>query len=115
MTMDIKTIREGGNNTSQIRLAGAVNYGLLTLKRGMTESFDLWRWVAALYAPRGSGLRGTARVVILAPDGKDRIAFLLTGVLPAKLKAPPLNARDGAVAIEELQLAYETMHPDLPS
>ena len=27
--------------------------------------------------------------------------------LPAKLKAPPLNARDGGVAIEEFQLAYE--------
>jgi hypothetical protein len=24
-----------------------------------------------------------------------------------KLKAPPLNAKDGIVAIEELQLAYE--------
>ena len=26
MTMDVKSIREGGNNTSQVRLFGAVNY-----------------------------------------------------------------------------------------
>ena len=27
MTMDVKTIREGGNNAAQVRLFGAVNYG----------------------------------------------------------------------------------------
>ena len=26
-----------------------------------------------------------------------------------KLKAPPLNAKDGMVAVEEFQLAYESM------
>ena len=36
MNMEVKTIREGGNNGRQIRLAGPVNYGQLTLKRGMT-------------------------------------------------------------------------------
>ena len=32
---------------------------------------------------------------------------MLGRVLPVKLKAPPLNAKDGMVAVEELQLAYE--------
>src|SRR5215467_4242823 len=44
MTMDVKTIREGGNNTQQIKMVGAVSYGQVTLKRGMTSSFDLWDW-----------------------------------------------------------------------
>ena len=29
--------------------------------------------------------------------------------VPVKLKAPALNAKDGQVAIEELQMVYETM------
>ena len=33
--------------------------------------------------------------------------FFLERCLPLKLKAPPLNAKEGVVAIEELQLAYE--------
>ena len=49
MTMDVKTIREGGNNAAQVRLFGAVNYGTLTLKRGMTSNFDLWNWFESLY------------------------------------------------------------------
>jgi phage tail-like protein len=109
MTMDVKTIREGGNNTQQIRLTGAVNYGTLTLKRGMTANFDLWKWFGTLYEPDKGGLRGTGTVVVYAPNHQTTAEFVLTGCLPVKLKAPPLNAKDGMVAIEEFQLAYETL------
>lgn len=115
MTMDVKTIREGGNNTQQIRLTGAVNYGTLTLKRGMTANFDLWKWFGTLYEPDKGGLRGTATVVVHAPDHRATAEFVLTGCLPVKLKAPPLNAKDGMVAIEEFQLAYETLQFIPPS
>jgi phage tail-like protein len=107
MTMDVKTIREGGSNGRQIRLTGPLAFGQLTLKRGLTESFDLWDWMAATL--EDPALRASAEVVLLAPDGQERVRFLLSRCLPVKLKAPPLNARDGMVAVEELQLAYETL------
>ena len=47
MGMDVKTIREGGSNDRQVRLAGPATYGNLTLKRGMTDaSFELWQWMS---------------------------------------------------------------------
>ncbi|MDH4195127.1 MAG: phage tail protein [Nitrospirota bacterium] len=108
MTMDVKTIREGGNNGRQIRLTGAYNYGQVTLKRGMTANFDLWDWVNDTLA--NPGLRADAEVVYLTEDGKTtRASFVLSRCLPTKLKAPPLNAKDGTVAIEELQLTYESL------
>jgi phage tail-like protein len=108
MTMDVKTIREGGNNAAQVRLFGAVNYGTLTLKRGMTENFDLWTWFESLYELKKPVARGEVTVSVFAADGiKENVAFFLERCLPIKLKAPPLNAKDGIVAIEELQLAYE--------
>jgi phage tail-like protein len=108
MNMEVKTIREGGANDRQIRLNGPVSYGQLTLKRGMTEGFDLWRWFRDSVAdPR---LRADAEVVLLAPDGATvRARFSLARCVPVKLKAPALNARDGQIAIEELQMAYETL------
>ena len=108
MSMDIKTLREGGNNGRQIRLSGPMNFGLLTLKRGMTASFDLWDWMGKVQ--QQPGLRADAEVVLFAPDGRSvRARFILSRCLPAKLKAPPMNAREGGVAIEELQLAYESL------
>jgi phage tail-like protein len=113
LTMDVKTIREGGNNGRQVRLAGGYSYGQLTLKRGMTASFDLWSWFKALLTD--PSLRADAEVVLLAPNGSERARFLLSRCVPVKLKAPPLNARDGTVAIEELQLAYEALTFKEPS
>jgi phage tail-like protein len=108
MTMDIKTIKEGGNNSTLIRLPGMLGYGMLTLKRGMTASFDLWDWFSAVV--RDPAIRAHGEVVLFAPDREtERARFILSRCLPTKLKAPALNAKDGAVAIEELQLAYETM------
>ncbi len=108
MTMDVKTIREGGNNGVQIRLTGATSYGQLTLKRGMTATFDLWDWFNSVI--KKPWLRSDAQVVLLAADGKTvRARFILTRCVPVKLKAPPLNAKDGTLAIEEFQLAYERL------
>lgn len=107
VTMDVKTIREGGNNGKQIRLTGPISYSSLTLKRGMTETFDLWKWVELMQTHPDT--RADAEVVIFSQDKKVQAKFLLSRCVPVKLKAPPLNAKDGGVAIEELQLAYESL------
>jgi len=114
MTMDVKTIREGGNNTQQIRLVGAVNYGQLTLKRGMTSNFDLWDWFDAQQHGSPDQLRKDLRadvdVVLLGRDHKkELVRFILKKCLLTKLKAPALNAKDGMVAVEEMQITYESM------
>ena len=106
--MEVKTIREGGNNGKQIRLSGPISYGNLTLKRGMTANFDLWDWFNKTAAD--PSLRADAEVVLLAADGKtERARFILSRCVPVKLKAPALNAKDGMVAIEEMQIAYESL------
>jgi phage tail-like protein len=114
MTIDAKTIREGGNNGRAIRLTGAFTYGTLTLKRGMTASFDLWEWLDAVMT--NPGLRADAEVVVFAADGTtERARFKLSRCLPVKLKAPTLNAKEGIVGIEELQMVYEALSLERPS
>ena len=65
MSNEVKTVREGGNNLSQIHLVGPVTYGQLTLKRGMTTNLDLWKWFKAAAggepAARPSTATGTSR------------------------------------------------------
>lgn len=109
MSMDVKTIRQGGDNARQIRLAGPVSLGQITLKRGMTEGFDLWNWFTQTMA--NPSLRADAQIVMFESDRTKQAAlFDLERCIPIKLKAPALNARDGIVAIEELQLTYEVLH-----
>ena len=115
MSMEVKTIREGGNNNQPIHLLGAVSYGQLTLKRGMTETFDLWDWFEGVLRREANWYETSAQIVMLGEDGiTERARFTLSGCRPAKLKAPALNAKDGAIAIEEMQIAYETLALERP-
>jgi phage tail-like protein len=110
MTLEAKTIREGGNNSRPIHLIGPVSYGQLTLKRGMTTTPDLWNWFDEVLQDGNHGLRASGEVVVLSSDrSTEQARFILSGCLPVKLKAPALNAKDGLIAIEEMQIAYEML------
>lgn len=110
VSFDVKTIREGGNNARQIRLNGPAAFGNLTLRRGMTDSFELWDWAAGYARSSTMRRRAEVRVVVRGADPSvTQVEFHLGRALPLKIKAPALNAKDGMVAIEELQLQYETL------
>lgn len=107
MTQDVKTIRDGADRARMIRSGGAVSYANLALKRGVTGDFGLWTWFTDTLAD--PFLRADAEVILLAPDGGELARFQLARCLPVKLKAPTLVATATGVAIEELQIAYESL------
>ncbi|WP_420328419.1 phage tail protein [Mameliella sp.] len=107
-TLETETIREGGNNARQIHLAGVTSYGEITLKRGMAKGLGLWAWFRAVQERREARAHG--EIAMLSADReREVVRFKLTGCLPVKLKAPALNASDGLIAIEEAQIAFETL------
>ena len=114
MTMEPKTLREGGNNTQQIHLVGPVSYGTLTLKRGMTANIDLWKWFTQSVSGDTRSARGEAVIVMRDGEGKEQVRFKVHDCLPLKMKAPALNAKDGTLAIEEMQLAYSFFEIEEP-
>src|SRR5581483_3985946 len=105
MTIEPKTVREGGNNREQIHRVGPASYSQLSLKRGMTANLDLWSWFVAAATP-GRLATAQGQVTMWDADGTPRLTFVLKDCFPVKLRGPSLNAREGLVAIEELQLAY---------
>ena len=114
MSMEPKTFQQGGLNTEQIHLAGPVTYAQLTLKRGMSKDFGLWRWFQAMMKPDRRSLRGQATVVMLDANRQEQVTFKLKDCLPIKLRAPALNAKEGGLALEEMQLVYAAMDIELP-
>lgn len=119
MTMQPKTYQEGGNNTAVQQLVGPVTYGTLNLKRGMTSSFDLWNWFDRV-VQGDTGLRVNGQVIMQSSSrngsqaASTDVTFVLSNCLPVKIKAPGLIAKDGAVAIEEMQVAFESLKIERP-
>jgi phage tail-like protein len=115
MSMEPKTFHQGGMNTEQVHLAGPVSYGQLTLKRGMSKDFGLWRWFTEVMKTDRRGLRGQGMVVLLDGARQKQITVKLKDCLPIKLRIPALNAKEGGIAIEEMQLVYAAMTVDFDS
>jgi len=114
MSLDVKSIREGGRNEGPVLMAGGVSYGQLTLRRGMTTKLDLWTWFERV-AGGERGLRASIEVVMFAADHQtEQARFALDGCVPVRLRAPALNAREGLLAVEEMQIAYETLQMQTP-
>lgn len=118
MNMEVNTIKEGGNNTEQIHLAGPMTYGELTLKRGMTSNFDLWDWFESVQNNRLLRVDGEVQMLSSqrmssdpVPPGKKNknVVFKLSSCMPVKIVAPSLSAMDGEIAIEEFKLVYERL------
>jgi phage tail-like protein len=100
------TYRDGGDSGFVHLVAGRESVGTVTLRRGMTDAFDLWDWWERVR--RDPRLRATCDVVVLSPDlERERVRFRLHGCLPVKLEGPSLDARANDVAIESLELACE--------
>jgi len=103
---EILRARDGADPTGVRLLPGAESFGNVTLRRGMTSSFDLWDWWERVR--RGQAARATCDIVVLSPDlAQERVRFRLYRCLPAKITGPALNAAGNDIAIESLELACE--------
>ena len=102
--------RTGNEKPNHVRkVPGLHKVGDVTLKRGIVNSDDLWKWITAT---RQSGIAAKRNVVITLCDetGKPVQKWLLGSVAPMKYTGPTLAAKGGGdVAMEELVLSSESI------
>jgi phage tail-like protein len=106
VTMEPKTIREGGKNFGANHRAGPVTFATVILKRGMTRSRDLWNWME-LVGNGAYSYRLAATVTMNDHENRPLLSWRLERALPVKFKAADLNARGTDVGVEELHIAHE--------
>ena len=105
-TMEPKVIKVGGSNYGAVQRVGPVSFATVVLKRGMTDTRDLWNWFARV----GAGAYAyRLQVEIEMRNSADQpvVRWALRRALPVKFKAADLNAKGSEIGIEELHLAHE--------
>lgn len=105
-TMEPKVIKVGGSNYGAVQRAGQVSFATVILKRGVTDTRDLWNWFAEV---AGGAYAYRLRVEIEMRNSADQpvLRWALRRALPIKFKAADLNAKGSEIGIEELHLAHE--------
>lgn len=84
--------------------ARTVQYGPLTLRRGLTASSDWYRWWDSSRGARAP-LKKQIAVVLIDRQQADRTRWTFAGATPAAYSVSPLNAAQAEVLIETLELS----------
>lgn len=110
-SLDVKftTVREGGAN-GIYTLPTHYETGNLVLSKGLGLTTDLYDWYAEVAARKWVKAKRSIIVAMIGgPIIRQPIAmWIFTGALPIKWTGPTLKTSDNAVAIEKLELTFDS-------
>ena len=98
--------REGSETLTPRKLPGLSKYGNVTLKRGVTQELDIFKWI-------DKGMKGdvdrkqSISIVLNDEQQKEATRWNLLFAWPTKYMAPDLKADASEIAIETLEFCHE--------
>ena len=108
--LEVLDYREGGVNDFAHRLPGPARYPTnLTLRRGITDSEELWDWWRD--AVHGNVRRLTCSVLLLDSSREVVRRWEFKGAYPVRWTGPELRAETGTIAVEAFELAHRGFGP----
>jgi phage tail-like protein len=107
MSLKTEDFREGGNNGRVLHFPSRVEWGAITLKKGIAGT-ALWDWQYGFVEGRGKRRDGV--IVLLNAQHLPANVWTFHRGLPTKYTGPQLNATQNAVAIESLEITHEGLY-----
>lgn len=105
---DATDYREGDDKTVTIRkLPGLKKYSNITLKRGITDDMDLWKWRKQVMDGKIKDARKNGAIILMDDEGNDKSRWEFVECWPTKWTGPGFNATANEVAIDTLELVHE--------
>ena len=101
--------REGADAMHVRKLSGLNSFSPISLKRGITDSKELWNWRLDVVAGKTGEMRRNASIVLLDEKGAEKMRWNLLNAWPSKWTGPAFNATDNSVAVEVLEITHEEL------
>jgi phage tail-like protein len=102
---EIVLYRNGNEDITRRKLPGLRSYANIVLKRGFTDSKQLWEWRKKVID--GQTERKSGSVVLLNESREPALTYNFREAWPSKWQGPPMDAGSSGVAIETLEIACE--------
>jgi phage tail-like protein len=99
--------REGSDPIHVRKLPGMTKFMPISLKRGITDSDELWKWRQSVM--QGQAQRRNGSIVLLDDTGTERLRWNFLEAWPSKWTGPSFNATGNAVAVETLEITHEEL------
>jgi phage tail-like protein len=110
-TLETEPLKEGGENRFQHVLPVRRRYGPLTLKRGLLtpDASKLSKWLKRAFDDESVEPIPTVNIALLDEEHNTLMHWTINNVWPRSWKVGELNAEQGAVLIETLELNYNRL------
>jgi phage tail-like protein len=106
-TTDATDYREGTDPTYQRKLSGLTKYGNITLKKGITDSMELYEWRKLVEDSGAIQARKNISLVLIDEEGNDKAQWDIIEAWPTKYDASDFSAKANDVVIESLEIVHE--------
>lgn len=106
-TTDPVDYREGNEATRQRKLSGLTKYGNITLKKGITDSMDLYKWKLAVEQKGALSNRKNLSLILIDEEGAEKAQWDIVEAWPTKYSPSGFSAKANEVLIETLELVHE--------
>lgn len=95
---------EGGLNHYTHHFPKKIKYPALVLKRGISQSDELWNWYNGVMS--GNLIRKNGSIILLNQAGIEKSRWNFFNAYPTKWSGPEFNATRNDVGIETLELTH---------
>ena len=106
-TTEAVEYREGTDPMHVRKLSGLTKFGNITLKRGVTDSLDIFNWHKQIMAGQIQTNRKEVAIVVVDEAGTDKARFVVSEAWPTKYDPSDLSGKGNEVFIEVLELVNE--------
>jgi phage tail-like protein len=86
---------------------GRLKWNNITLKRGVTDSMDMWKWRQMVEQGDMASARKNGTITMFNQKGEAVAKWNFVNAWPNKLSGPAANASNNEVAIEEMEITHE--------
>lgn len=107
MTTEAVDYREGTDTPHSRKLSGLTKFGNITLKRGLTDSMDLYNWRKAVVEKGALKNRKSLSIILIDEEGNDKAQWDIVEAWPVKYDVSALSAKGNEVSIESIELVHE--------
>lgn len=101
---------EGKEVTLQI--PGRVEWGEITLKRGLTTNIEFWDWRETVVMGTVAEARKDCTITMFDREYTGVVTWTLLNAWPSKISGPSIAADSNDFTIEELTLVHEGLYRD---
>lgn len=98
--------REGSDPNHVRKMPGITKHGNITLKRGYTQSRELWDWRKSTID--GSTIRKSGAIILLDESRKPALRWEFFNAWIKKYEGPALKSTTNEAAIESIEFVVES-------